>query len=155
MSYAIERDHLSAPFEFIGEPAPRINARGPIGFGCDCGGSCGMSDQGLGQACTGLFCSLNPSTWGVGEWAIVVGGGFLLLNMGQGGAVHKKASKYAQQGGFGIGALLLAGAGIYAVYALSQNQASGLSDYQHQGFVLPQILAAPTINSQISIPDGW
>ncbi len=49
-----------------------------------CGGTCG--EKGMGQTSTGLFgtglfVSSDPTTWGVGEYAVIAVGGYLAINM--------------------------------------------------------------------------
>lgn len=53
---------------------------GCTGGACNCGGAC----KGLGQAGlfgTGLFESLDTSTWGWGEWASIAVGGYLVIKL--------------------------------------------------------------------------
>lgn len=51
------------------------------GLGCaQCGGTCGMGQTSTGLFGTGLFQSLDPTTWGVGEWAVIGIGGFLAIS---------------------------------------------------------------------------
>ena len=47
------------------------------GMGCgSCGGNCGRCKQGLG-----LFDSMDFTTWGLGEWALVGIGAYLVLSI--------------------------------------------------------------------------
>ena len=151
-----------APTDSAVQPSPVL---GGGGLGCaSCGGGCGGSDpSGLGQTSsgglfgTGLFTSLNPTTWGVGEWGIV---GITFLVVSSHPAVSKR-SKKVSQGGMGIGTVAVLGAAAYGAWWLSQNYAitatgtSGVGDYQQQGWVTPQVLTSPGKNSQLLIPVGW
>lgn len=87
-----------APSDSVPMPAPILGRRrGPVvafssanrgGFparrpivapgvgGCHCGGTCGHCKAGLG-----LFDSMDFTTWGVGEWATVALGVYLLSSM--------------------------------------------------------------------------
>jgi hypothetical protein len=87
------------PYDFLAPPAtfPKpgkvalesvfqsMGVSGCNGLGCaSCGGTCG--DSGLGQAGTGLFGTglfvySDPSTWGVGEYAVIAVGGYLAISM--------------------------------------------------------------------------
>lgn len=138
--------------------------------GCGCGGTCGgCGDHDHGM---GLFDSMDPSTWGVGEATIVAVGGYLAIKlagdaMKVGKAVKRKGSrakkgtaKAASGVTSGIGkAVLLAGAAYGAYYLWSKSQAatgvSGFGDYMAQSFTRPQILASPIQSAAISIPAGW
>lgn len=58
------------------------------GMGCACRGvqgcNCGMGAwmDGTGLFGTGLFAAgIDPSTWGIGEWAAVLLGGYMLLSV--------------------------------------------------------------------------
>ena len=52
------------------------------GLGCaSCGGTCGMGQTSTGLFGTGLFASSDPSTWGVGEYAVIAIGGYLAINV--------------------------------------------------------------------------
>lgn len=52
------------------------------GMGCaSCGGTCGMGQAGNGLFGTGLFVSSDPTTWGVGEYAVIAIGGYLVISM--------------------------------------------------------------------------
>jgi hypothetical protein len=85
------------PYNFLAPPAkfPKPGAIAPEsvfqsmglsgtcnGLGCtSCGGTCGMGQTGSGLFGTGLFVSSDPSTWGMGEWATVIIGGYLAINV--------------------------------------------------------------------------
>lgn len=126
--------------------------------GCGCGGTCG-DDHGMG-----LFDSADPTTWGVGEYGVLGIGGYLAYKLVEdakkvgrsvkGGRVRKAAGKATS----GIGSVVLLGGlayGAYYLYSKSQGSAMGLSDYQAQKYVRPQILVAPVQSAAIRIPAGW
>jgi hypothetical protein len=48
--------------------------------GCGCGGGGLCKDPGLGSYGLGLFDSMDFTTWGFGEWAIVIVGGYFILS---------------------------------------------------------------------------
>lgn len=122
----------------------------PGGCGCGCsGGGTGM----------GLFDSMDPTTWGVGEYATLGIAGYLALKLaGDTKKVGRKVrGSKAAAGGFGfVGALALAG-GAYYLWNKSQTTttASGVGDYMAQGYTGPQQLQAPLANADILIPAGW
>ena len=141
---------------------PPYTAWGPqSGLGC---GSCGWgSDLGLGQTGflgTGLFSSADPTTWGMGEYAALAVGGYVAFSLvgdtgrgiTRGKRVYSRAKNSAGAGS--LGTIALIGALSYGAYYLYQ-QSRGLGDYQHQGFVNPQILKDATRSAEILIPDGW
>jgi hypothetical protein len=172
-------EHWPPPFTQWGpanpspQPSPYL---GGGGLGCSsCSGGCG-DPMGLGQTSdglfgTGLFESMNPSTWGVGEY--VVGGigvwivGSAISDVTRvGAATGRAASKGYRKGrravkgtgsvfagisGFVLTAGLIGG----AYYLYTQYSAGGLGDYQAQGYATPQILNSPGRNSQLQIPVGW
>lgn len=132
--------------------------------GCGCGGTCG-DDHGMG-----LFDSADPTTWGVGEYGVLGIGGYLAYKLVEdaktvGKAVGKRAkratrkSKSAVSGGLGsLGSIALLGGlgyGAYLLWSKSQASTAGLSDYQAQKYVRPQILVAPVQSAAIRIPAGW
>lgn len=129
----------------------------PSKGGCGCGGTCGGcgDDHSHGM---GLFDSMDPTTWGAGEYIVGGVGAYLAISAFQdvskaGRAVKKRASKKVAVGGVGaLGLLALAGG---AYYLWSKSAGGGLGDYQKQLYVNPQILVAPGSSAQIRIPAGW
>jgi hypothetical protein len=166
-------EHWPPPFTQWGPSNPASqpsSVLGGGGLGCtSCGGGCG-DPMGLGQA-TGLFGTslfaggLSPSTWGVGEWATVAVGGYIAVKVVSSHPsiqrATKKSRRAASAGTAGLGTIVLYGAAAYAAWwAYSQyvaTPATGLSDYQSQGFATPQILQAPVSSrsSALSIPIGF
>ncbi len=77
-----------APPDSVAQPAPVLYPHDGHGMGgCGCGGSCGgCGDHGMGQTTgpglfgTGLFVSMDPSTWGWGEYSVIGAGAYLLLS---------------------------------------------------------------------------
>jgi hypothetical protein len=66
------------------------------GLGCaQCGGTCGMGQASTGLFGTGLFASSDPSTWGVGEYAVIAIGGYLAINLITDAQAAGKATKRA------------------------------------------------------------
>jgi hypothetical protein len=121
----------------------------------------GLGQTGAGLFGTGLFVG-GPSTWGFGEWGVIAAVGYVGLNvLGSHPAVkrgRKKAGSAASSGLSSLGNIALLGAAGYAAWwAYSQYQAGGLGDYQAQGFVTPQILAAPVSSrsSALLVPVGF
>ena len=141
-----------------------LSGLGCGGGACDCGGTCGGHDHGMG-----LFDSMDPTTWGPGEFIVAGVGGYLAVKLAGdaakvGSAVGKRAKRAgrgAKKAGGGltntIGTwVLLGGLGYGAYYLWSKSQAGGgLGDYQAQSFVNPQLLVAPNCSAQIRIPAGW
>ena len=82
--------------DYFSSPAAALGIRG---MGCGCAGVGCACDQGLGQTGifgTSLFESSNPADWGWGEYAVILGGGFVLLSVFDTGrrgarAVHRKS----------------------------------------------------------------
>lgn len=144
-------------------PMSGVSAPASNGLGCPgCAGTCsdnsGLSGyRGLGQGLfgTGLFESINPSTWGMGEWTVV---GLVAFAGFQALSSHPATKKRAGQGSSMLTSLLLFGVPVglwylFTNYTITPN--SGVGDYQAQGYVQPQILTSPGRNSQIRIPAGW
>ena len=78
-------------------PVGLVTGQTPLsqaGLGCPgCGGTCGQ----VGVPGLGLFDSgLDVSTWGIGEWACVAGGAYLLMAMFQ---TTRKASAAVRRKG--------------------------------------------------------
>jgi len=124
------------------------------GGACDCGGTCGGHDHGMG-----LFDSLDPTTWGAGEFIVAGVGSYLAVSLFQdtarvGKAVKRRASKKVAVGGIGVVGLLALAGGAYYLWSKS-TAGGGLGDYQAQSFVNPQLLVAPNCSAQIRIPAGW
>lgn len=124
---------------------------GDCGCGCGGGGGCGGHDHGMG-----LFESMDPTTWGAGEWTVASVGSYLAISafhdaMSAGRVVKKHATKQTSVGSI-IGLAALAGG---AYYLWSKTQSTGLSGYMPQGFATPQILVDPTRTADIQIPMGW
>lgn len=169
-------EHWPPPFTQWGpsDPAPQPSPYlGGGGLGCSsCSGGCG-DPMGLGQTSsgglfgTGLFAGgLSPSTWGVGEWAVVALGGYAGIKLiGANPSVKsggKRARRAAAGATSGVGEVVIYGALAYgAWWAYNQYEGtaaagvSGFGDYQAQGYATPQILASPRMNSQLQIPVGW
>lgn len=160
--------HFPPPFTMWGPQNPSSQPSSVLaggGLGCAQGGcGCGCSENaGLGQTGllgTGLFSSADPTTWGIGEAVTILGGGYVAFSMVDDvltvGTKTKKSYKRATKsaGAGSIGTILLLGALAYGAYYFYQ-KSQGLGDYQHQGFVNPQILKDPTRSAEILIPDGW
>jgi hypothetical protein len=74
------------PYDFLAPPdsaaMPPWVIGGPRGMGCagdcGCGGSC---NGGLGRMGMGLFDSTDFSTWGIGEYAAIAAGVYLLYSV--------------------------------------------------------------------------
>jgi hypothetical protein len=151
----------------------------PKGMGCGgdcgCGGTCGGGDHSHGM---GLFDSMDPTTWGAGEYIVAGVGGYLAVKLvgdvvGAGKSVKRRVGKrkaaaskrekakmeLSSAGGWGgtFGTVALVGGLAYGAYLLYQKYQAGggLGDYQAQGFTHPQILVAPGRTSEIQIPAGW
>jgi len=82
-------EHFPPPFTFLGPPNPASQPSPLLGGGrlgyasgaCGCGCS---SDQGLGQTGlfgSGLFQSVDPTTWGIGEYAAIGLGVYLVASV--------------------------------------------------------------------------
>jgi len=140
-----------------------LSGLGCGGGSCDCGGTCGGHDHGMG-----LFDSMDPTTWGPGEFIVAGVGGYLAVKLAgdaskgarkvkRGARALRSAGRGAQTAAFGglgfVGMLALAG-GAYYLYTKS-TAGGGLGDYQAQSFVNPQLLVAPNCSAQIRIPAGW
>ena len=67
-----------APADSAPQPAPILSGLGGCGCGGKCGG-CGTHSHGVGQIT--LFSSTDISQWGVGEWAAIAVGAFLLMKI--------------------------------------------------------------------------
>ncbi len=108
----------------------------------------------------GLFDSMDPTTWGAGEYIVAGVGGYLAVKLvGDAATVGKKVKRGARRspraaaGGIGfVGVLALAAAG-YFIY--QKVQSGGLGAYMPQGYASPQRLLAPVRSAAISIPAGW
>lgn len=109
----------------------------------------------------GLFDSMDPTTWGAGEYITLGVGGYLAVKLfGDVGKGAKKAKRAVKgkggPAGLGfVGALALAGG---AYYLWSKSQATGVSgfgDYMAQGYTGPQLLNSPLSSADILIPAGW
>jgi hypothetical protein len=62
---------------YFSTPAGLLGIRG---MGCpNCDGNCGMGQTGIFG--TSLFESSDPSTWGWGEWATILVGGYVVLSV--------------------------------------------------------------------------
>ncbi len=134
-------EHWPPPFTQWGpsnpakQPSAFLGGGSLAGLGCSsCGGGCNSVDQGLGQTGlfgTGLFAGgLNPSTWGIGEWATVGIAGYLGVQViGSHPAIKKvgrKARRGASQGSSAIGNIVLLGGAAYAAYYFwNQYQTTG------------------------------
>lgn len=124
---------------------------GDCGCGCGGGGGCGGHSHGMG-----LFDSMDPTTWGAGEYIVAGGIGYFAIKlMGDAQKVGRRARRSPKTaGGLGfVGVLALAG-GAYYLWSKSQ-AAAGMGDYMPQSFVNPQRLIDPTSSSAIQIPRGW
>jgi hypothetical protein len=92
-----------APADSAPQPAPHLKGFGCSG-GCSCGGKC---KSGMGQASgpglfgTGLFTSMDPSTWGWGEWltgiAVLYVGSSLLGDVSRAGRATGAAYRGAKK----------------------------------------------------------
>lgn len=137
------------------EPFFPFSPNKPANSGC----GCGCSGGGAGM---GLFDSMDPTTWGVGEYGTIAVAGYLAVKvLGDakkvGGKAKRAAKSRAGAGGLGfVGALALAG-GAYYLWSKSQSTTgvSGFGDYMAQGYTGPQLLQAPMSNADILIPAGW
>jgi hypothetical protein len=134
------------------------------GGDCGCGGSCG----GCGGHAhgVGLFDSMDPTTWGIGEYGTLAVGAYVALSAwgdARSPVVRrglKRARGAAKTGTAGIGSIVLLGGLAYGAYYLwSKSQTAvppvGAGDYQAQGYVNPQVLMDPTRTSVIQISRGW
>jgi hypothetical protein len=78
------------PYNFLAPPLnsraedvmqPRGSGMGCSGIGCGgCSGCGGLGQTSTGLFGTGLFVSADPSTWGIGEWAVIGLGGLFAIN---------------------------------------------------------------------------
>lgn len=159
-----------APGDSAPQPAPTLNARGfgCAAGGCGCGGKCGAS---AGSAGLGLFSSMDPSTWGWGEWIAIAAGGYFVISAWEdsktaGTYVGRKGSRaYRSAKGAATSApaitltsAAVTAAAVYGAWYLwnqSQQAASGLSAYMKQSFLTPQDLLDPVNSAQVAIPAGW
>lgn len=90
------------PYDFLNrtgvKPAPNFYAPAKT-MGLGCGGSChcgGKCSQGMG-----LFDSLNPTTWGLGEWAIAGVAVFALVKVLGAGMTRRKSRKLMRRAKWG------------------------------------------------------
>ena len=84
-SYVGMPDYFSTP----------AGAAGIRGMGCGCAGV-GCACDGLGQTGifgTSLFESSSPSDWGLGEWAVILVGGYVVFSVFH---TTKRAAGYAR-----------------------------------------------------------
>ena len=58
--------------------APSASMGLGCGGGCSCGGTCAKSQTNIGL---GLFDSADWTTWGIGEWATIGVGAYLVMNI--------------------------------------------------------------------------
>jgi hypothetical protein len=157
---------VSTEFPYHDLPAKGMGCAGD----CGCGGTCGGHGHDHGPySGMGLFDSMDPTTWGVGEYAVAAVGGYLAVKLA--GDVSKttrkvrrgaksalqRSSTGAKTGVAGLGKIaLIAGLGYGAYLLWQKSQAgAGLGAYMPQKYVAPQILVAPCNSSQIRIPAGW
>ena len=151
-----------APSDSVPQPAPILGGNGMGGCGCGC------DQMGLGQTGlfgSGLFASSDPTTWGVGEYAAIGVGvwivGSAISDVSTVGKkakrTYRRASPGAKATGIGFTGFLVTAGLAFGAYYLYQKAQGGLGDYQAQGFVTPQILAAPVSSrsSALLVPVGF
>lgn len=159
------------PYDFLA-PSDSAPLRAPVlgssGLGCSEGCGCSGSFYSPQATGLGLFESMDPSSWGVGEWSVVAVGGYLAVSVvndvttlgketgKKGKKAYRRTKKGAQvAGGIAFGSLLLtAGLAAGAYYLWSQMQ-QGLGAYMPQDFVTPQVLVDPVNSPEIAIPPSW
>ena len=88
----LNRKGVKPPPQFIA-PSQTMGL-GCGGGGCTCGGKCG--GQGMG-----LFDSLNPTTWGLAEWAIVAGAAFVVVKIVGAGSRRRSSRQFIERAKWG------------------------------------------------------